>query len=130
VYKRQLIVAFLALVVSRLSASDAPSSIASASATPSPVATPAPTVGATPTIVPPSPTPTGTEEAPTASRAPSTAPTASSAPSEAPATYTVKAGDNLDAIATRFGTTVKVLIRLNGISDPSKIRVGQVLKLP
>ena len=52
-------------------------------------------------------------------------------PAEAnPATYKVKRGDTLSGIAARFGTTVKVLVELNDIKDPSKLRVGQVLKLP
>ena len=46
-----------------------------------------------------------------------------------PATYTVVRGDNLTAIARRFGTTVAELARINKIVNPSAIRVGQVLKL-
>ena len=42
----------------------------------------------------------------------------------------MKFGDTLSGIAARFGTTVKVLAELNGIADPSLIRVGQVLVLP
>jgi LysM repeat protein len=45
-------------------------------------------------------------------------------------TYTVRPGDTLDAIAARFGTTTPTLVQLNGIANPSLIRVGQVLKLP
>ena len=45
-------------------------------------------------------------------------------------TYTVKAGDTLGAIAARFGTTATELAKLNGITDPGYIRVGQVLRLP
>ena len=48
----------------------------------------------------------------------------------APRTYTVVAGDTLSEIAERFGTTVEILASLNGISDPSKLSVGQVLNLP
>lgn len=43
--------------------------------------------------------------------------------------YTVKAGDTLTRIAKANGTTVQRLVELNGIADPNKIRVGQVLKL-
>jgi LysM repeat protein len=42
----------------------------------------------------------------------------------------VKPGDTLSAIAARFDTTIKELATLNGITNPSLIRVGQVLKLP
>lgn len=43
--------------------------------------------------------------------------------------YTVQSGDNLTAIAARFGTTVQELCRINGIENPNMIYVGQVLKL-
>jgi LysM repeat protein len=42
----------------------------------------------------------------------------------------VKPGDTLSAIARRYHTTVAALQRLNNITDPKKLRVGQVLKLP
>ena len=44
-------------------------------------------------------------------------------------TYTVKYGDTLSGIAAKFGTTTSYLANLNGISDPNKIYVGQVLKI-
>jgi len=64
-----------------------------------------------------------------------TTPTPTPRASVAPApsggsTYTVKAGDTLGAIAARFGTTSTALAKLNGITNPSFIRVGQVLRLP
>ena len=46
-----------------------------------------------------------------------------------PATYKVAASDTLSKIARQFGTDVDSLVRLNGIKDPNKIGVGQVLKL-
>ncbi len=46
------------------------------------------------------------------------------------AAYTVQAGDTLDAIAARCGTTVAALASLNGISDPNLIFAGQTLALP
>ena len=52
-----------------------------------------------------------------------------SAPTPNP-TYTVKAGDTLSGIAARYGTTVEELVRLNRITDPNRIYVGQVLRLP
>jgi len=42
-------------------------------------------------------------------------------------TYTVQRGDTLSAIARRFGMTVIELMRLNGITNPNVIRVGQPL---
>ena len=42
----------------------------------------------------------------------------------------MKRGDTLSGIAAKYGTTVKKLADLNDITDPSKLHVGQVLKLP
>ena len=42
-------------------------------------------------------------------------------------TYTVKKGDTLSAIAKKYGTTVSALVKLNDISNPNYIVVGQVL---
>ena len=44
-------------------------------------------------------------------------------------TYTVKAGDTLSAIASKFNTTVEKLASINNISNPNLISVGEVLKL-
>lgn len=46
------------------------------------------------------------------------------------AVHTVKAGDTLARISRRVGTTPEAIARLNGIKDPSKLRIGQKLKLP
>jgi len=62
--------------------------------------------------------------------APTVAPTASTAAVAGSGTYTVRPGDTLGAISKRFGTTVGELAAVNGIADPRKLRVGQVLKLP
>lgn len=45
-------------------------------------------------------------------------------------TYRVRRGDTLSAIAARFDTTVRALVRLNNIEDPNKIRAGRELKIP
>lgn len=44
-------------------------------------------------------------------------------------TYTVKAGDSLSAIASRYGTTWQELATLNHISNPNLIYPGQVLRI-
>ena len=44
--------------------------------------------------------------------------------------YTVKAGDTLSTIAAKYGTTYQKLATYNGIADPNKIKVGQVIKIP
>jgi LysM repeat protein len=93
-------------VASAVAGADA--SRAPATSRPSPNATP----GASPTLVP-----TGPKATPTPA-------------GQKAATYKVKSGDTLSAIAAKFGTTVKALAALNKITDPSKIHPGQVLKLP
>ncbi len=45
------------------------------------------------------------------------------------ATYRVRKGDSLSKIASRNGTTVAKLCRLNGLKTSSKLQVGQRLKL-
>jgi GH24 family phage-related lysozyme (muramidase)/LysM repeat protein len=49
--------------------------------------------------------------------------------SNQPTTYTVKSGDTLGAIAAANGTTVAAIARDNGISNPDRINVGQVLRI-
>ena len=50
-------------------------------------------------------------------------------PQEGVKTYVVRPGDSLDKIARSQGVEVDELIRLNGIDDPNRIRVGQELRL-
>ena len=84
----------------------------------------------------PSPSPSATASSPRPTSSPSPSATASS-PSSAPApaapapssTYTVAPGDSLSGIASRFGTTTRTLMSLNGITNANLIRVGQVIKL-
>jgi lysozyme len=61
--------------------------------------------------------------------APAATPAAPAPKAPAAATYTVKAGDTLSAIAAKYGTSYQELAKLNGIADPNKIYPGQVLKL-
>jgi LysM repeat protein len=123
-----MVAAVVAVLVARLgsqsgvvgpSVSPSPLAGSFAAVSPTPTASPLPT----PTVAPtPSPTPRAT---PSARPRPTPSPVAGSGK-----TYTVKAGDTLSSIAARFGTTVKILSKLNGITDPSLIKPGQVLKLP
>lgn len=43
--------------------------------------------------------------------------------------YTVKSGDTLSGIAAKYGTTYTKLARMNGISNPNKIYVGQKIRV-
>ena len=44
--------------------------------------------------------------------------------------YTVQRGDNPVAIAKKCGVNYEELLKLNGVEDPKKLQIGQVLKLP
>lgn len=44
--------------------------------------------------------------------------------------YVVKRGDMLSSIAQRHGVSVKELAKINNLSNPNKIKVGQELALP
>lgn len=46
-----------------------------------------------------------------------------------PIEHTVQAGETLSRIAFDYGTTVQALIDLNGLEDPNRIFVGQVLRV-
>jgi LysM repeat protein len=48
----------------------------------------------------------------------------------APATHQVARGETLTGIAARYGTSIAALASANGISNPSFVRVGQVLAIP
>ncbi|WP_420825315.1 LysM peptidoglycan-binding domain-containing protein [Streptococcus ruminicola] len=43
--------------------------------------------------------------------------------------YTVRAGDNLSAIASRYGTSYQAIAALNGLANPNLIYAGQTLKI-
>lgn len=108
------------------------------------VATPTPTQPAAATASP-HPTPRPTTAGPateTPSSAPTTAPTGgpTAVPTARPSieptpgasfrTYTVKSGDTLSAIASKFGTTSKAIADLNGIKVSTTLHAGDVLKIP
>lgn len=60
---------------------------------------------------------------------PSAAPASPLPPAPQP-TYTVRTGDTLSSIARRYDTSAEVLMKSNGIEDPTRLRVGQKLALP
>jgi len=82
--------------------------------TTSPPATPPVTPTRTPTA-----TPSGPEgiETPTATTQPMIR-------------HTVALGEVLSAIAARYGVTVEAIVAANGLEDPNRLEVGQVLLIP
>jgi LysM repeat protein len=46
------------------------------------------------------------------------------------ASYTIRSGDTLSAIAARFHTSVGALARANGIANPNLIYAGRTLQIP
>jgi LysM repeat protein len=122
--------AFAAIVVAKLTGGSAPAAVGNSS---SPSATasaagssPAATVRRTaaPTAKP------GGSAAPTTGSGSAAPPTAGQSAAPAGRTYKVKAGDTIIGIAAKFGTTPQAITKLNGITDPSSLKVGQVLKIP
>ncbi len=45
-------------------------------------------------------------------------------------TYTVQSGDNPYKIARDHGVSMEALLQLNGIEDPRRLQIGQVLEIP
>ncbi len=43
--------------------------------------------------------------------------------------YTVRSGDTLGAVAARYDLSIEELMRLNGITNPNALQIGQVLKV-
>ena len=73
----------------------------------------------------------GTEAKPVASAPAQAVVAAAAQQASSPAgTYTVAAGDTLAKIAKKFGTKAETLAKLNSISDPRKLKIGQKLQVP
>lgn len=49
---------------------------------------------------------------------------------EPPPRHAVQPGDTLTAIAQQYGSTVEAIVAANGLADPDRIAVGQVLAAP
>jgi len=86
----------------------------------------------------PSVSPTGTPGiSPTPGGTPGVSPTPGATPGPSPSPepspfeeYTVQQGDSLSSIAQQFGTTADELARINGITDPNTLDIGQKLQVP
>lgn len=74
------------------------------------------------------PTPTFDVVAVLASKVPTPTPTLP--PTPTPHTYTVQGGDSLFSIARDLGIDLDTLMAVNGLTDPDRLDVGQVLTIP
>jgi LysM repeat protein len=45
-------------------------------------------------------------------------------------THTVKSGENIWRISNQYRVSQNELLKINNITDPTKLRIGQILKLP
>jgi LysM repeat protein len=121
-----LALAFAAILAARLTAGGAPAIVDGASS-------PTPAISAGASGHPASSVPSGSA-APSAGS--TSSPVASGAAGSAQPsavgsrTYKVKSGDTLVGIAAKFGTTPKAISKLNGITNPSALKVGQILQIP
>ncbi|HET7030442.1 MAG TPA: LysM peptidoglycan-binding domain-containing protein [Candidatus Limnocylindrales bacterium] len=110
-----MLVAFAVVAIARFSGGTAPA------------AGPSPSPSSQPALASPSqqvtPAPTATPSA-----SPATSPSPSAGPSFR-TTYTVKRGDTLIGIASKFKTTASKIKALNGLKS-NTLKVGQVLKIP
>jgi LysM repeat protein len=52
------------------------------------------------------------------------------APQASQEIYTVKSGDTMGAIATRFGVTVNAILEANNLDNPNRLSIGQTLIIP
>jgi LysM repeat protein len=96
-----------------------------------PAADPAPVVKTQP-AAPAAPTPLVTQTAPAKAAAskPAAATTKAEPVVASSATYKVAKGDNPYKIAKKLGVTSQELLKANNIDDPTKLQIGQVLKVP
>ena len=70
------------------------------------------------TVEPPAPNPVIKKPAETAAK------------TATPTSYEVQKNDTATSIAKRFGVTVDDLLKLNKVTDPKKLQLGQALKIP
>jgi len=94
-------------------------------------AVPAPVVKTQP-AAPAAPTPLVTQTAPAKAAASKLAAATTKAEPvvASSATYKVAKGDNPYKIAKKLGVTPQELLKANNIDDPTKLQIGQVLKVP
>jgi murein DD-endopeptidase MepM/ murein hydrolase activator NlpD len=66
----------------------------------------------------------------TAAVKPAALPAAKTLPAESASTYTIRAGESFGMVARKLGVKPADLAAANGITDPTRIKQGQVLRVP
>lgn len=74
--------------------------------------------------------PLGNSSTATPTSEPEDTPVPSPTPGPVFVEYTVRYGDTLGGISAKFNLTVQELMKVNGLSDPHSLQIGQVLKIP
>ena len=92
-------------------------------------ATPAPAV-APKALTPAAPAVTQVAPAKAPNKAETSAPAKAAPATSTATTYKVAKGDNPYKIAKHLGVTAQALLEANNITDPTKLQIGQVLKVP
>jgi LysM repeat protein len=102
--------------------------LAACASAPTPTAAP----GATPTATPGVffQLPIGNPATPTHTLEPEDTPVPSPTPGPVFTEYRVRFGDTLGAISARNNITIEELMRVNGLTDPHSLQIGQVLRIP
>lgn len=93
-----------------------------------PTATPQP--GTRPTFTPRPLLSFGSPPTATPTAEPSDTPEPTPTPGPIYTEYTVRAGDTLGAISARFNLSIEELMKINGLTNPHSLQIGQVLKIP
>jgi LysM repeat protein len=83
-----------------------------------------------PTAVPPTAAPPTATAIPVGGGAPVERATLNGPTVNGIGTYIMQPGDTLEAVARRYGISVQELARLNGIVNPNRLVIGQVLAVP
>ena len=71
-------------------------------------------------MLPPTPAPTNT----------ATGDRNKNLPADSGKTYVVRKGESPYTIADKFKVDATALLKLNGIDDPKKLKIGQTLRIP
>jgi hypothetical protein len=126
-----LALAFVAIVAARLTATGGLPGVVDGATVPTPVGSFGATAGTSGDRATSQPSGSAGATAASSSGPVASGQAASAGPSAVGTrTYRIKSGDTLVGIAAKFGTTPKAIAKLNGLTNPAALKVGQTLKIP